>query len=382
MEIKTKKLPIIYSRNANGGIQQWEIIIHKDGHGKGNSFYTREGLVNGKLIESKPTIVIGKNINRSNQTTNEEQTYLEAKRKWDKKIEKGYHENIDDIDDEGKFFEPMLAKKYLDFKNELKVPFVIQRKYNGSRMIATKKGLFTRNGKKYISCLHIQEILKPLFLKFPNYILDGEIYTHDYPFEKIMSLVRKIKPTKEDLEESKRLVQFHIYDGVVNDKNLGYIERYEIIKKEIEKAIGKNKSIAFAEYLILDNEKQIDIYHDQFVREGYEGAMIRILNVSYENKRSKNLLKYKKFFDDEFEIIDIIEGIGNRQNMAGSLLLKTKEGKQFNSGIKGGEDYYKELMKNKSKLIGKYATVRYQNLSDKEKIPIFPVCVDVDRGDV
>jgi DNA ligase-1 len=373
-----KKLPILYSRNTIGGTQQWEIIV------KGNGFFVREGLVNGKLTESKPTIVSGKNIDKINETSIEEQAFLEAKRKWDKKIEKGYHENVDNIDNESKYFEPMLAKKLMDRKDSIdfsKKKYVAERKYNGGRLVAMEKGLFTRNGKKYESCQHINEILKPLFKKHKNWIIDGEIYSHLYPFEKIMSLVRKIKPTSEDLKESEKIIQFHIYDGVVDDKSLGYVERFEIIKKGILDTIGKNKSLFFVEYIFINSFDEIEKLHDSFVREGYEGLMVRIIDAPYENKRSSNLLKYKKFFDEEFEIVDILEGSGNRAGMAGSLMLKTKDGKIFNSGIKGGEDYYRELWNNRKKLIKKYATVRYQNLSDKEKVPIFPVCIDIGRND-
>lgn len=374
MEIQN--LPIIYSKTSKGATQQWEIIV------KGNTFFVREGLVGGKLTENKPTIVKGKNKGRSNQTTAEEQAYLEAKRKWQKKIEKGYHQDINNINDESKYFEPMLAHKYNDRKDKVIFPVILQRKYNGGRLVATKNGCFSRNGKKYESCPHISEILKPLFDKHKDWTIDGEIYTHDKPFEKIMSLVRKTKPTEEDLEESKKIIQLHIYDGVVDDKNLGYTERFEIIKKEILNLVGKNKSIYFVEYVIGNNHNDIEKFHNQFVKEGFEGIMIRVIGSPYENKRSINLLKFKKFIDAEFEIIDIVEGVGNRSGMAGALMVKTEDGKIFNSGIKGGEDYYKELLKNKSKLIGKLATIRYQNLSDKEKVPIFPVCVDVDRGDI
>lgn len=374
--MKQQKLPIIYKLTEKGATQQWEIIV------EGNTFFVREGLVGGKITENKPTIVTGKSQGRSNETTDEEQAYKEAKSKWDKKIETGYHQDINDINDESKYVEPMLANKYNDRKDKVVFPVILQRKYNGGRLVATKNGCFTRNGKKYESCPHISEILKPLFNKHPKWVVDGEIYTHDKPFEKIMSLVRKTKPTAEDLEESKKIIQFHIYDGIVDDKNLGYTERFEIIKKEILFLIGKSKSLAFVESIVGNSHEDIEKYHNQFVSEGFEGIMIRVIGSPYENKRSVNLLKFKKFIDKEFEIVDIVEGVGNRSGMAGALMVKTSDGKIFNSGIKGGEDYYRELLKNKKKLIGKLATIRYQNLSDKEKTPIFPVAIDIGRDDL
>jgi DNA ligase 1 len=57
------------------------------------------------------------------------------------------------------------------------------------------------------------------FFRFRNIldvILDGELYNHDLKndFEKIISLVRKTKPTEEDRLESTQMVQFHCYDIV------------------------------------------------------------------------------------------------------------------------------------------------------------------------
>ena len=56
-------LPIIFKRTQTGAMQEWQIII------KDNYFYTKEGQTNGKKTISKPTIVKGKNIGRSNETT-------------------------------------------------------------------------------------------------------------------------------------------------------------------------------------------------------------------------------------------------------------------------------------------------------------------------
>ena len=89
----------------------------------------------------------------------------------------------------------------------------------------------------------------------------------------------------------------------------------------------------------------------------------------------------EEYFDEEFEIVDIIEGSGNRSGMAGSLRIKSKKGIIFNSGIRGGEEYYKQLLQDKQKLIGKLATIRYQEKTE-EDIPRFPVAVQIDRSDI
>ena len=54
-------------------------------------------------------------------------------------------------------------------------------------------------------------------------ILDGELYNHDLRdnFEKIISLVRKQKPTDSDRLDSKELVQFHCYDYANTEDSYG-----------------------------------------------------------------------------------------------------------------------------------------------------------------
>jgi len=366
-------MKILYKKNTNGSIQTWQIIV------KDNYYYSISGLLNGKLIKNKPTFIEGKNKGRLNETSNIEQTQKEAESKFRRKIESGYFENINEINTK-KFFSPMLAKKYVDYKDKIEFPVLVEWKLDGARMVIQKDGLFTRNGKVYLSCPHIHELFKPLFQKYPNWVIDGEIYSHDVPFEKIMSLVRKSKPTEEDLKESEKIIQIYIFDGVIDDVNLGFKERFDLIKQEIIKIIGESKCVKFVDYLEVNSHTEIEKYHNEFTKKGYEGIMIRIPNSIYDNKRSKSLLKYKHFLDTEFEIIDIIEGVGNRSGMAGNLVLKMDDGKTFSSGIRGGEDYYKFLLQNKSKIIGKLSTIRYQELSS-DGIPRFHFAINIGRDE-
>lgn len=368
------KFEILYKRTHTGAIQQWEIVVED------NTFYTVEGQVNGKQTTSKPTLCEAKNEYKANATTSQFQAYKEAQARWKKQTEKGYTPDIRKIDTAKKFFEPMLAKKYLDYKDDIEFPVLVSRKIDGSRLVAKADGLWTRNGKQYVSCPHIAKILQPLFDKHPDWVVDGEIYSHEVPFEKIMSLVRKSKPTDEDIAESEKIVQYYIFDGVTDNVDADFTDRFTAIRKEIDNLIGRNKSLVFVETEGAFKHDEVISLHDMYVKEGFEGAMVRITRQPYENKRSKYLLKYKKFFDEEFEIQDVEEGIGNRSGMAGRLVMKMKDGRTFGSNMRGGEEYYKELLKNRKKLIGKKATIRYQELS-QDDIPRFPVAVNIDPVD-
>lgn len=363
----------IYKRTQTGAIQQWEIIV------EGNAYHTQEGQVGGKLTCSSKTFVQGKNLGKSNETSPEEQAIKEAQAKWDKKVEKGYTEDIKKIDSAKKFFEPMLSHKFKDYKDNIQYPVYVSPKLDGCRMVATKDGLFTRNGKRYETCPHIINILKPIFNKHPNWILDGEVYTHSEQFEKIVSLVRIKKPSTQDLKDSEQLIQYWIFDGVVDNTSLGFDKRFAEIKTEL-KTLNKNNTIKIVENEPADTFDEVIGAHELYVGAGYEGVMVRAPSAPYENKRSKNLLKYKTFLDDEFKIVDIEEGSGNRSGMAGKILFNTKSGKTFGAGIRGGEEYYKTLLLHRGRLIGKTATVRYQNLTE-DGIPRFPIVINVEPFD-
>jgi len=358
----------IYKRTTNGSIQQYEIVV------SGNTFWTIVGKEGGKLIISMPTLCEGKNIGRSNETTPEEQAELEAKAKWQKKIDKGYTEDITAIDTAKKYFDPMLAHKYNQYKKDIKFPVLVSPKIDGCRMIAQKNGLFTRNGKEYVSCPHISKALAPVFKAHPDWVIDGEIYAHDESFEKVVSLVKKSKPTAEDFVESEKLIKLWIFDGEIGHC-LGFENRFDSIREEVYK-LADLKYLKFVENKVAKNHEEVQAAHDNYVREGFEGVMVRIPNSPYENKRSKNLLKFKEFVDEEFVIKEVVEGSGNRSGMAGKLIVIDKNGNEFGAGIKGGEDYYKQLLKDKNKLVGKLATIRYQNLSE-DGIPRFPVAINI-----
>ena len=191
----TKKLQTLYKVDTKGKLREW--TMHIDG----NSFYAVKGLVEGKKTQDKPTVTIAKNVGRSNETTAKQQAELEAKAKFQKKLDSGYALNEIDAQ-EKKFYEPMLAHNYTDRKHECKYPVFSQPKLDGIRCVVRKEGDTlvgrTRNGKE-IECIpHILKSLNRFFLAHPNAILDGELYNHDLRdnFNKITSLVRKQKPVQ------------------------------------------------------------------------------------------------------------------------------------------------------------------------------------------
>ena len=87
----------------------------------------------------------------------------------------------------------------------------------------------------------------------------------------------------------------------------------------------------------------------------------------------------KGVIDEEFEILDIVEGEGNRSGTAGYMVFNTGEGKRFKSNVKGTWDETAEMLRNKTQLIGKQATIKYFNLTP-DGIPRFPFVINIDRN--
>ena len=366
------KLPTIYKKTKTGKIQEWTIEV------KGNKYRTISGHTDGEKITNEWTDCDVKNAGRSNATTPEGQAIKEAEAKRKKKLESGYFESIKDIN-KTQYFEPMLAHKYGDY--DISFPVYSQPKLDGIRCITTKDGMFSRNGKKIISAPHIRENLEGFFKKYPNAILDGELYCDKLAndFNKIVSLVKKSKPDDKDLEESAETIEYWVYDapkiGMASQADSFY-ERYELVLDALKKS-NQYKKIKVVTTLKIDKQEELEEAYEMYMEQGYEGQMVR-LNRAYENKRSKHLLKRKDFMDAEFVIQEVSEGEGNRKGTAGYMVFKNKEGRLFKSNIKGDFDYLAQLLKDKNKLIGKKATIKFFNYTP-DNVPRFPYVVAIDR---
>ena len=131
--------------------------------------------------------------------------------------------------------------------------------------------------------------------------LDGELYNHELKddFNKITSLVRKMKSTDEDIEEAKNLVQYHVYD--LQD-SMSLNDSFSIRSTVIDHVINSNclylKKVPTS--LAVDQES-LDAMYGQYMTDGYEGQMVRN-DIVYENKRSNGLLKRKEFITEEFKV--------------------------------------------------------------------------------
>lgn len=348
----------LYKRSTTGKISTWKIEV------EANKFRTISGFSDGLKITSEWTLCEAKSY-----CTAEEQAQKQAKALHKKKMDLGAFENIEDID-KPVFFKPMLAHDFNDYKSKIKYPVATQPKLDGVRAIIQESGTTSRNGKDLVSAPHIHEALKPLFEKYPDLVFDGELYAHKsdgIDFNKIISCVRKTKPTTADLVESKQNIQYWIYD--LPSQIGSFEERFKALcDLDLPDCcrIVSTDQVHTMEYIM-------KIYKE-YMEDGYEGQIIRILDSEYENKRSKSLLKHKTFFDKEFTILGVNEGIGKLTGKVGTLMFEI-DGKPFNAAVNGDHEYLEKLFKSGT-LIGKQATVKYFELTT-DGIPRFPKVIAI-----
>lgn len=364
------KLPILYKRDVLGKILTWTVEVDQD------KYRTISGYIDGVQSTSEWTTCYAKNVGKKNETTPDQQALLEAQAMHKKKKEGGRFENIEDVDNPI-FFKPMLANKWEDRKDKVTYPLFSQPKLDGIRCIIRADGMWSRNGKPIISAPHIYRSIQHLFEENPDLVLDGELYADKFAndFNKICSLVKKTKPTMADLAESARSIEYHIYDiPSVDDVFSVRISTLWAMFRD-KKFEDTNCKYVFTQ--MITDETEVQTYYEQYVDEGYEGQMIRT-NEKYENKRSNTLLKHKSFIDEEYTILDVHEGKGDREGMVGHMVFANKDGRTFHSNVKANWEELTEMWRNRNSLIGKEATIKYFNLTPGESpVPRFPYVISI-----
>ena len=379
------EFPKLYIDNKKK-IYEWSIkIVPKE-----NDIFTivtSHGEKDGKMVIHEKDITEGK-AKRSVL----EQTIQEVKRKWENKKEKElYSENLDfksDLSGSSKkiVVRPMLANTFSfdTYKSKsrafkISLPLYIQRKYDGIRCISYIKDgkviLESRKGIEFQNFGLLKDQLYNLFQKLPkNFYFDGELYTDKLDFEVISGLIRlhEKKITEKDIDSINK-IEYHIYDYIDSDnENMVYKDRYKYLTEFLSSNINEKSLCKKVDTILVEKLEDIKTYHDNFVKDGYEGIMIRDMNGIYEvNKRSKYLQKFKEFMEEEFKIIGFHEGSADEK---GSVIWKciNKDNQEFSVRPKGTFESRKKLFDEGDKYIGKLLTVIFQEYS-AEGIPRFPV---------
>ena len=385
--------PELFKIGANGQVLTWNIEVYNvNGNGVIKIVH---GQLGGKLTESFERVEEGKNTGKANETTPVEQAISQAESKWQKQLDRAYREDVVEAKKASvASTKPMLAHKWDDKKHTIKLgeKLYVQPKLDGMRCLATNDGgevfLLSRGGKPIESVPHIVEELK-IFLP-EGETWDGELYVHGMDFEEIISICKR-KST--NLHPSYKDMEFHVFDAVSSDP---FTERFERVLNILAPTttifgrVGKSRTVVHVPCTPLnvfdDGYGSLgSVQWEQFVTEnllpqyethGYEGIILRKIDMPYEHKRTDQLIKLKSFQDAEFKIVGTQSGKkGSRQE---DLLIKfdlqctnsNGETETFEGTLMGTEDARRDMLLRREEYIGQVSTVKFQETS-KYGVPRF-----------
>lgn len=257
----------------------------------------------------------------------------------------------------------MIATKYEDFREHVSFPCAIQPKIDGVRCLAKldeqgRMFLFYGRSGRLMQLPHISQLLERAMV--PGSCLDGEIYVHGWTFDKISGLLRSKNKDKTPL-------QFHFFDCVDLEKS--FLDRYKfLLNGDFE-----SRSVLMVKTEIAHNKEEIEKAHNNYVTNGYEGAIVRNLHSKYVGDQSIDLQKVKLFEDQEFSCVGMHKG----KNDNPVFEMITEQGKTFNacadnSEIRSDQSFIGQRLK--VKFFGRYETgiprhATVLGLRDAEDLP-------------
>jgi len=264
-------------------------------------------------------------------------------------------------------FDVALATKYepkfCDFKNET---WLSSRKLDGVRCIIRKEEdsviAYSRQGNEFTT---LQKVLDDVAKMPGNFVLDGEICLMDKDGnEDFQGIMKQIKRKDHTIANPNYIVFDYLtleeFDNKVSDTKLS-----DRIKKAITNCWGVDNTLSVLEQNIVQDETNLGYQIEEAQRKGYEGIMLR-KDVGYEGKRTKNLLKCKKFHDAEYVVnsvdFDDHRIIRDGKEVVIPMLAQayiTHKGHEVAVGSGWNQEQRIKYEANPELLIGKTITVQY-----------------------
>jgi len=368
-------LPPLFKRASGGAVQVWEVRVdpHDDGTA---SIISRYGQVDGQKQEAVDHIKVGKNPGKKNETTATQQAIKEASAKWSKRLDRKHYGHTVEESDIKIAAAPMLAHPYDDHANKVdwtnKHHLHVQPKFDGHRCLAfcddkMEITLYSREGVEIETTPHIVEQLHPIM--YPGVILDGELYIHGMPLNKIASLIKRAQAGSENL-------CFMTYD--ISDPKKSFADRFQTLSQDYMDVSLEAPHIHLAKTQAVDSLGEADEFQAACLEAGYEGAMLRHGLSGYKpGKRSDGLLKMKTFVDDEFVIVGCKEGNASYEGMA-IFECVTADGNKFDVTSPGTHEEKRAAWVARDSYMGKRLTVKYQFYTKTDApVPFLPVAKSI-----
>lgn len=256
-------------------------------------------------------------------------------------------------------FEVQLAQKFEEKRLVGRGSVAVEPKLDGIRCFAVVRNgaatLYARSGKlitNFDSTIGAELVL------LGDGCYDGEIMGKD--FTALMQQAYR----KDDVDiQDTYLALFDflpLSEWDSKETILGCSARYSELKARVKKASKWIRIVA--RHTAPAQYEVIKALHDQFVSEGYEGAMVKDTDAPYLFGRGFEVMKLKAFHDADLQIEGFIEGTGKHEGKLGSVLV-TYEGVQVQVGSGFNDDLREKIWTDRDQFLGRVIEVRYQEVT-------------------
>ena len=275
-------------------------------------------------------------------------------------------------------FDVMLAEKYVENTAFVEGKrFLITEKLDGVRcmLIFNEMGeptFFSRAGKSFDDMVELTAEVKSLN---PQMVYDGELLLAvEQPINSADLYRMTVKVTAKDGVKSGLV--YNVFDCLPKADLLkgGCNTACEERKSQLSAELSKVSLPHLKEVPILyagDDVKKIDQLCDEYTDMGREGIMVNIADAPYECKRTKNLLKVKRFNTADVRVLDWEEGTGANKGKLGAVIIEfiAPDGKKYTCKV--GSGFAKEdrefFFAQPDKIVGHIIEVGYFELSQNQK---------------
>lgn len=226
----------------------------------------------------------------------------------------------------------------------------VSEKYDGVRALWDGKQLISRQGNVYHA---------PAWFTrgFPQQHLDGELWIARGQFERLVSTVQKAKPVDSEWQQVRYMV-FELPYGKGT-----FTDRLQTLRKILDHT--PSPYIQLVPQYQLQTHQQLMAKLVEVTRQGAEGLMLHRGDALYTTGRSDDLLKVKRYQDDEAVVMQHLPGKGKYRGMMGALQVRDKHGRLFKIG-----SGFTDEQRRHPPPVGTLITYKYYGLT-KKGIPRF-----------
>ena len=290
-------------------------------------------------------------------------------------------------------FSVALAKEYdgkCDWQND---NWWASRKLDGVRCLAVVNyegecTLYSRMGKELTTLNKVKEAIEATGII--NTVFDGEICLIDENGnEDFQGVMKQLRRKDHQIENPAYMIFDMIHKPNFENQEGGPIlsERLRALRGFLTSRFINSDILRYTHQYVITDGRHFDKWGQLATDNKWEGFMLR-KDVSYEGKRTKNLLKVKKFFDAEYEVIDfdiddhevVRDGKSETIKMLSQVWIEHK-GHKVKVGSGWTQDQRLQYMD--GSIVGKIITVQYfeETKNDKGGISLRFPTVKIVHGD-